>query len=196
MRNAFPFLIALVLVFGLGAPAAAQQRSNDGFHRRNGQMHLLRNGQLRPMTRDSRLPTGVLVTKDGFLVRADGTRTELREGQACDLSGQVVAVQTATAGGLALGAPAAAARREDRDSPAVEQMRTALADVFGRGRQREETAGGDDERYEDNDDGKSGEKRRKAEEKWREYQQKRNEKNYERTKKWAGKRHKGKKWDD
>ena len=61
-------------------------------------MHILRNGQLRLMTRDSRLPTGVVVTKDGFLLGPDGTRTELREGQACDLQGNVVAVTTAAGG--------------------------------------------------------------------------------------------------
>ena len=41
--------------------------------------------------RDPRLPTGVVVTKVGFLIGADGTRTEQHEGQACDLQGNVVA---------------------------------------------------------------------------------------------------------
>ncbi|OGX82274.1 hypothetical protein BEN48_04780 [Hymenobacter glacialis] len=86
-------------------PAVAQQPDNDGFHRRNGQMHVLRNGQLRPMTRDSRLPTGTVITKDGFLVAANGTRTELLEGQACDLRGRVVAVRPGANGALTLGAP-------------------------------------------------------------------------------------------
>ena len=63
MRILSTILIAIALLLGPGAPATAQQLANDGFHRRNGQMHVLRNGQLRPMTRDSRLPTGTVVTK-------------------------------------------------------------------------------------------------------------------------------------
>ena len=111
-------------------------------------MHILRNGQLRLMTRDSRLPTGVVVTKDGFLLGPDGTRTELREGQACDLQDNVVAVTTAAGGGLALGAPvvprvpaAAAVLRTSDDTPAAEEVREVLADPLGQGRRREEGRG-------------------------------------------------------
>ncbi|WP_400190473.1 DUF6799 domain-containing protein [Hymenobacter sp. B81] len=99
-------ILVLLAATALAGPhrARAQQLSNDGFQRRNGQMHVLRNGQLRPMTRDARLPTGAVVTKDGFVVSQQGRRTELREGQGCDLRGNVVAVVPA-AGGLALAAP-------------------------------------------------------------------------------------------
>ena len=139
MRNVSSFLAALGLWLGLScAPAAAQQANNDGFHRRNGQMHILRNGQMRPMTRDARLPTGVLVTKDGFVVDARGRRTELREGQGCDLSGKVVAVSQTPTGALAL-APAAPAVRVSRPgvtqdgTPAAEEVRAVFSELF-RGR--------------------------------------------------------------
>ena len=48
--------------------ASAQRLNNDGFQRQNWQMHILRNGKRRPMLRDARLPTGAVVTKDGFVV--------------------------------------------------------------------------------------------------------------------------------
>lgn len=89
-------------------PALGQRVNNDGFQRRNGQMHVLRNGQLRPMTRDARLPTGTTVTKDGFVVASDGKRTELAEGQGCDLHGRIVGVAPDAKGGLALNSPAPA----------------------------------------------------------------------------------------
>ena len=135
MRNASPFLAALGLWLSLSnAPAAAQQPNNDGFHRRNGQMHILRNGQLRPMTRDARLPTGTLVTKDGFVVDAQGLRVELREGQGCDLSGKIVAVKQAPNGALALATPAprpmAGSPRAVGAQPAGD-VRAVFADLFG-----------------------------------------------------------------
>lgn len=100
-------VLAATLLGSLGQPALAQQVSNnDGFQRRNGQMQVLRNGQGRPMTRDAHLPTGVTVTKDGFVVSPTGQRTELREGQGCDLRGRPVAVQATADGRLALAAPA------------------------------------------------------------------------------------------
>jgi len=100
------------LLLPLGRPALAQQLlNNDGFQRRNGQMQLVRNGQARPMTHDAHLPTGAVVTKDGFIIAAGGQRTELREGQGCDLRGRPVAVRTTASGALALASPAAPARR-------------------------------------------------------------------------------------
>ncbi|MDO7883841.1 DUF6799 domain-containing protein [Hymenobacter cheonanensis] len=99
------------LLLPLGRLACAQQPpNNDGFQRRNGQMQVVRNGQPRPMTHDARLPTGAVVTKDGFIIAASGQRTELREGQGCDLRGRPVAVRTSAAGALALASPAAPAR--------------------------------------------------------------------------------------
>lgn len=98
---AFGLLVALV------HPATAQQApNNDGFQRRNGQMQVVRNGQAHAMTRDAHLPTGFTVTKDGFVVSPTGQRTELREGQGCDLRGRPVAVQAAADGRLALASPA------------------------------------------------------------------------------------------
>jgi hypothetical protein len=187
MPNRYPLLLVLGLLLSLTTPAAAQQSNNDGFHRRNGQMHVLRNGQLRPMTRNSRLPTGVLVTKDGFLVSPNGRRTELHEGQGCDLKGNVVAVASAASGGLVL-APAARSRR--RAPSADDQARAVLSDLFGRGRQRED----------DYDDDKHGKKkwgkRKKEEEKRWEWEKKREEKAREQAKKWEEKRREGKGWDD
>lgn len=166
MRIAFPFLATLGLWLSLStAPAAAQQPNNDGFHRRNGQMHILRNGQLRPMTRDSRLPTGTLVTKDGFVVDAQGRRTELREGQGCDLSGKIVAVRQAPNGALALATPAprpvAVAERAD-GAPAAGEVRSVFADLFGgRGRGKKLKAKHKGKGWEKA--GKHGKKRRKGE---------------------------------
>ena len=98
-------LPALALLLSLLCSPAAAQSADDGFQRRNGQMSVVRNGQPRPMTRDAHLPTGVVVTKDGFLINSDGQRQELAEGQGCDLRGRPVAVRE-VAGRLAL-APAA-----------------------------------------------------------------------------------------
>jgi hypothetical protein len=186
----------LAVLFTLQAPAVAQARNNDGFHRVNGQMHVLRNGQLRPMTRDARLPTGVVVTKDGFLVAADGSRTELREGQGCDLRGRVVPVAS-VAGGLALGAPAPQQRAAARSNSA--QVRSVLEELLG-GRR------GDDERDEDRYEGdKEYDKKvaeqmreqRKKEEEWLREEGKRQEEHGRgRDKKWKEKGKKGKKWDD
>ena len=155
MRNVFTFLAALGLWLGLGsAPAAAQQANNDGFHRRNGQMHILRNGQLRPMTRDARLPTGVFVTKDGFVVDAQGRRTELREGQGCDLSGKIVAVNQTSNGTLALAAPPARAASYQEGAPAREEVRALFSELFGgRGRgKKHKNKGWKHHKDEDEDD--------------------------------------------
>ena len=97
----------LLLLAGLGTPAAAQRPRNDGFCRRDGQMHVLRNGQLRPLLRDARLPTGTIVTPDGFLIAKNGERTALSEGQGCDLQGHIMTVESALGGSLALGKTAA-----------------------------------------------------------------------------------------
>ena len=110
MKNQAGFLAAFCLLWaGLSTPAAAQRAHNDGFCRRDGQMYVLRNGQLRPLLREARLPTGTIVTKDGFLLAKSGERTELGEGQGCDLRGNVVAVEPAPGGSLALGKKAAPA---------------------------------------------------------------------------------------
>ncbi|UOQ78812.1 hypothetical protein MUN84_09900 [Hymenobacter sp. 5516J-16] len=66
----------------------ATAQANDGFQRRDGGMYLIRNGETRPMTRDIRLPNGRLVTRDGFVVGRDGSRTELKDGQGCSLLGR------------------------------------------------------------------------------------------------------------
>ena len=124
-------------------PASAQQGpNNDGFQRRNGQMQVVRNGQARPMTRDARLPTGASVTKDGFVVAPNGQRTELREGQGCDLRGRPVAVVATATGALALGSPATSAVRPaaDTDTDAL-PARAVLAELFG------EREGDEDGRY-------------------------------------------------
>lgn len=124
---------ALSIVLLATPVVRAQQLNNDGFQRRNGQMQVLRNGQLRPMTRDAHLPTGVTVTKDGFVMRPDGQRIELREGQGCNLRGQPVAVLTA-ANGLAVLAPPAAPVVADR----ARAGRSLLEEIFG---------GGEDDRF-------------------------------------------------
>ena len=69
----FIFLTGLTLLLGLNAPAAVQCANNDGSHRRDEQMHLLRNGQPQPMTRDSCQLTGALATKNGFVVAASSS---------------------------------------------------------------------------------------------------------------------------
>ncbi len=60
-------ILGIILLAIVERLVTAQQLNNDGFHCRNGQMHVSRNGQLRPMVRDARLPTGLVVTKDGFI---------------------------------------------------------------------------------------------------------------------------------
>ena len=127
---------AVASLLALQGPVHARQApNNDGFQRRNGQMQVVRNGQARPMTRDAHLPTGATVTKDGFVVSPTGQRTELREGQGCDLRGHSVAVRAAANGALALGAPAAPAPvRSARSAPAP----SLLEQVFGSSDDEEE----------------------------------------------------------
>ena len=127
--------ICLVAGMLLGMSAVrAQSPNNDGFQRRNGQMQVVRNGQPRPMTRDAHLPTGGAVTKDGFVVSATGQRTELREGQGCDLRGRLVAVRTAANGTLALGA--ATSRRPEAVPPS-----SVLEELFGQTQDDDEERG-------------------------------------------------------
>lgn len=106
-------------LLALAQPAQAQQPANDGFRRLHGQMEVLRNGRARPMTRDVHLPTGATVTKDGFVVSPTGQRTELREGQGCDLRGQLVVVRPAPDGKVALAAPAGTVNARPPRTPPV-----------------------------------------------------------------------------
>ena len=131
--------LALVLSVGAGFPGRAQSANNDGFQRRHGPMQVVRNGQARPMTRDAHLPPGATITKDGFVVSTDGRRTELREGQGCDLRGRPVTVVAGPTGALALAPvvvarPAAAVNVSRNPS-----SRSLLEEIFG-GRE-------DDRRY-------------------------------------------------
>ncbi|WP_345057311.1 DUF6799 domain-containing protein [Hymenobacter glaciei] len=121
------------------APARAQQPAgNDGFRRHNGQMEVIRNGKPYAMTRDAHLPTGATVTKDGFVVGPTGQRTELGEGQGCDLRGRpVLVLANATSGALALAGPEASAAGEVRVLPAA----SLLEQVFGRGEENDEGNG-------------------------------------------------------
>jgi hypothetical protein len=189
MIKSFYLVSSLCLL--LAPPASAQRLTNDGFQRRNGQMHILRNGQIRPMLRDAHLPTGAIVTKDGFVVGADGKRTELREGQGCDLRGNPVAVVAATGGGLALGTPAP---RRKSASPAAQEVRAVLDNLLGGGYQ-EEKRDDDREEYDEKYEEKARERRNKEDEWQREDQKRREEHSREREKKWKEK-WKKKKWDD
>ncbi len=118
----------LLLAAGLLAgPARAQAgANNDGFHRRNGLMEVIRNGRPYPMTRDAHLPTGATVTKDGFVVGPDGRRSELPEGRGCDLRGRPVAVLAGSGGTLALATTSKAAAE-----PAAMPAPGLLRQVFG-----------------------------------------------------------------
>ena len=122
--------LALAAGLLLATTAHAQPAGgNDGFRRRNGQMEVIRNGKPYAMTRDAHLPTGTTVTKDGFVVSTAGQRTELREGEGCDLRGRPVAVRSAANGTLALAGPAASANASaGRVVPAA----SLLEQVFGR----------------------------------------------------------------
>ncbi|MDU0369746.1 DUF6799 domain-containing protein [Hymenobacter endophyticus] len=107
-------ILRLALFFlTLLLPLAGWAQANDGFQRRDGAMYLLRNGQVRPMPQDVRLPNGRLVTRDGFVVQRDGRRTELRDGQGCTLLGEPTAVSRTPAGQFQLvgAAPPVSARQ-------------------------------------------------------------------------------------
>ncbi|GAB3829815.1 DUF6799 domain-containing protein [Hymenobacter jeollabukensis] len=97
-------LTALLLSLSL---SSVQAQADDGFLRRNGSTYLLRHGQLRPLTQEVHLPNGRTVTPEGFVLRPDGGRTQLAEGQGCDLRGNPVASQQQANGSWALAAPAA-----------------------------------------------------------------------------------------
>ncbi|GGG37579.1 DUF6799 domain-containing protein [Hymenobacter glacieicola] len=195
MSKFYFLLVGLSLSFGGATSAAAQKLNNDGFQRRNGQMHILRNGQVRPMLRDAHLPTGAVVGTDGFVVGPDGKRTELQEGQGCDLKGNLVSVVATAGGGLALSPPVSTPRRPASEAPAAEEVRAVLEDLLGRGR-REEDQDDEREEYDEKYEEKAREQRKKEEEWQREEQKRREEHEREREKKWKEKWKKGKKWDD
>jgi hypothetical protein len=97
--------ICLSVLLLAAAPRLVQAQTNDGFRRLDGTMYVVRNGEARPMPHDIHLPNGRTVTRDGFIVERDGTRTELAEGRGCTLLGQSTAVRTEANGRLALAAP-------------------------------------------------------------------------------------------
>ncbi|KAA9333236.1 hypothetical protein F0P96_09670 [Hymenobacter busanensis] len=99
---AFLFRVLCCLLLPILAQGQAGASSDDGFVRRNGTMHVLRHGQLRPLTREIHLPNGRTVTPDGFVLDPAGGRTELAEGQGCTLLGQPTAVQPQPNGQWAL----------------------------------------------------------------------------------------------
>lgn len=130
IKRYYFLLAACSATFGFTAPALAQA-NNDGFQRRNGQMYVVRNGQPRPMTHDVHLPTGTVVTKDGFLVAPNGQRAELREGQGCTLRGQPVdVVQGPT--GLVLAAPQTRAAERAREMDEDDEPERGVEAVFSR----------------------------------------------------------------
>ncbi|RSK37338.1 DUF6799 domain-containing protein [Hymenobacter metallilatus] len=97
----------LTLVLLLGQHVLLAQ-ANDGFQRRDGTMYLVRNGEIKPMPRDIRLPNGRLVTRDGFVVQRDGRRTELHDGEGCTMLGEATTLSRAGNGRLQLAGPAPA----------------------------------------------------------------------------------------
>ncbi|MBC6991179.1 DUF6799 domain-containing protein [Hymenobacter sp. BT491] len=100
-------IVIVLLLVAYGQRAAAQKTANDGFLRLNGTMYILRNGDKLPMEHDVHLPNGRTVTHDGFVIAADGNRTELSEGQGCTLSGLPSRVVTSSDGQLVLQASGA-----------------------------------------------------------------------------------------
>ncbi|TGE21575.1 hypothetical protein E5K00_14945 [Hymenobacter aquaticus] len=103
-RFLLPVLAAGFVLLSTSPTRAQSQAQNDGFQRQDGTMYVIRNGAKRPMTQDVHLPNGRVVTRDGFVITRDGTRTELAEGKGCDLSGSVVAVAPGPNGQLRLAA--------------------------------------------------------------------------------------------
>ncbi|TGE15933.1 DUF6799 domain-containing protein [Hymenobacter elongatus] len=129
-------------------PLAGQGRAaNDGFQRRDGSMYVIRNGVKRPMTRDVHLPNGRVITRDGFVVERDGHRTELREGNGCDLVGTTTAVTPGANGQLVLAAAARPQPVASAEARAV-STDTYLRQLLGNGKHR---GGG---RYKKNKHGK------------------------------------------
>ena len=110
----------------VGSARGQAGANNDGFRRCNGLMEVIRNGKPYLMTRDAHLPTGATVTKDGFVVAPAGGRSELREGQGCDLLGRPVAVLASSDGALTL-VPA----NERAAEPVAEPASGLLEQVFG-----------------------------------------------------------------
>ncbi|MCC3156534.1 hypothetical protein LJ737_04750 [Hymenobacter sp. 15J16-1T3B] len=106
MLTLLRFLLTTTALLALTARAASAQ-ADDGFLRRNGATYLVRHGQLRPLTQEVHLPNGRSVTPDGFVLRSDGGRTQLAEGQGCDLRGNPVGSRQQPDGTWALAAPAA-----------------------------------------------------------------------------------------
>ncbi len=168
-------ILGIILLAIAERLVTAQQLNNDGFHRRN--------GQLRPMVRDARLPTGLVVTKDGFIVTTEGRRTELREGQGCDLNGNVVAVISAATGGLASLPPRTPARRTastQAGASAAEQAHEALEDLFGDNRR---TKHNKDDEYDKKAEERTREQHKKEEWQWEE-RKRREEDDREQGQRW------------
>ena len=125
------FLFALVCLLGPLSVRAQGRASNDGFQRRDGVMYIIRNGEKRPMPQDVHLPNGRTVTRDGFVVEANGQRTELAEGRGCTLLGTPTAVVTGPGGQLALAAPGSN-RPAPMQTSAVRHTPSMLDQLLGR----------------------------------------------------------------
>ncbi|MCA8833086.1 DUF6799 domain-containing protein [Hymenobacter pini] len=105
-----PLLRFTCTVLLLVMPLLGWAQANDGFQRRDGTMYLIRNGEIRPMPHDVQLPNGRLITRDGFVVQRDGSRTELPDGEGCTLLGELASVGRGTNGRLQLASPNGAPR--------------------------------------------------------------------------------------
>ncbi|MBC6697299.1 DUF6799 domain-containing protein [Hymenobacter puniceus] len=130
MKHLLPVLLGLLLVL----PVAAHAQTNDGFLRRDGTMYILRNGQTRPMLHDVHLPNGQTVTHDGFVVAADGRRTELRNGSGCNLNGEATTA-SAQANRVVL-QPVASSAPVNRRTEYIQALPAWAKWISGRGKGR------------------------------------------------------------
>ncbi|MFD2785809.1 DUF6799 domain-containing protein [Hymenobacter rubripertinctus] len=96
-------------------------QANDGFQRLDGTVFLIRNGEVRPMPHDVQLPNGRRVTRDGWIMEADGRRTELRDGQGCSMLGEVAAVARNSSGRLQLSGGEATTAGKSEARPVAQQ---------------------------------------------------------------------------
>ncbi|WP_310394191.1 DUF6799 domain-containing protein [Hymenobacter sp.] len=92
MKHA-PALLFLLLLAGAGGAARAQPtgQSAKGYClMKDGQMLLVENGQMAPMTVTLTMGDGSLCMPDGTCQRKDGTTVMLKEGQSMLMNGNII----------------------------------------------------------------------------------------------------------
>lgn len=93
MKKIFVKLFTVALLGSAGIASAqnrVQSSTDDGYLRQDGKIVEVRDGKLFPLNNNVGLANGITLLTDGTLIRQDGGRVALNEGQAVDRFGQLL----------------------------------------------------------------------------------------------------------